>query len=222
MFAGLSLDAATAVADIKAATGLTATLDDEPAKNLLWFVMSGLEPGEYTLSMKNSKNVEVLNGNSVAYDQRNLNITVDESGKYLNYVSLDQFSADGVTGQGNKTALSEGGKFTVTATKGDKVVSGEIELVTVTLKAEDATTDYAPVVLFAQKNGKVAISNAVVDPVRTGYTFQGWTDGTKTYNASDVVTVAAVNVELNALWSNNAVEVVDPEVKADADRKSVV
>ena len=33
---------------------------------------------------------------------------------------------------------------------------------------------------------------------------------------SDVVTVAAVNVELNALWSNNAVEVVDPEVKADA------
>ena len=83
MFAGLSMDAATAVADIKAATGLTATLDDEPAKNLLWFVMSGLEPGEYTLSMKNSKNVEVLNGNSVAYDQRNLNITVDESGKYL-------------------------------------------------------------------------------------------------------------------------------------------
>jgi uncharacterized repeat protein (TIGR02543 family) len=44
---------------------------------------------------------------------------------------------------------------------------------------------------------------AANDPVKTGYTFGGWSDGTLTYGAGAIYTVGTSNITLTALWTAN-------------------
>jgi len=45
--------------------------------------------------------------------------------------------------------------------------------------------------------------NVANDPVRTGYTFGGWSDGTLTYGAGAIYTVGTSNITLTAQWTAN-------------------
>lgn len=57
-------------------------------------------------------------------------------------------------------------------------------------------------VMSSKTIGQVfTVANA---PVRFGYTFMGWSDGTSTFAAGDIYTVGAANVILTAQWSATA------------------
>ncbi len=142
--AGLSADSATAIRDIKEATQKDATnlLKDEEAENLLWFVVTGLTAeNKYSISMKNGDK-EVLTANAITYLSPNENrIFKAEGTGHLIYVSMDQASEDGATGQVNSTSLGNGAEaaeFTVSIssatgddgkeTVGDVVATTKIKL----------------------------------------------------------------------------------------------
>ena len=68
---------------------------------------------------------------------------------------------------------------------------------TVTLKFDDGTT--ADQTITVTENGIIVLPT----PTRTGYAFQGWTDGTNTYQGGDAYSVTA-EATLTATWKQTA------------------
>lgn len=110
--AGFSANANDAITDIDTATKLNAqsVLGSEDAENLLWFVVTGLTAeSKYSLSVKNGEK-EILTKYAISYeDSENTDRVFTAAGaNHLIYVSLDEFSEDGESGQINSTALGDG------------------------------------------------------------------------------------------------------------------
>ena len=94
--------------------------------------------------------------------------------------------------------IAAGATFTVTLNR---------YLLSAQWTAIDYTINYAPAggVTTPTQAPKQYLQTFTVanDPVRTGYTFGGWSDGTLTYGAGATYTVGTSNITLTAQWTAN-------------------
>lgn len=98
--------------------------------------------------------------------------------------------------------------FETTAITGDITLYARYSslLYTVTYKL-DGGDGTAPVQDGVNADGTFTVTEA--QPIRTGYLFKGWTDGTKTYSAGDIYQVDdAISVVLTAQWEATLVNIV--------------
>ena len=118
---------------------------------------------------------------------------------------LENLNAELNTGKGDAPysyystveAAKEAAKTLGGGTVTDLTAAPSTTRFTVTLKfADDVTADQTTTVA---KNGIVVLPT----PTRTGYAFQGWTDGTNTYPGGDAYTVTA-KATLTATWKKTA------------------
>jgi uncharacterized repeat protein (TIGR02543 family) len=91
----------------------------------------------------------------------------------------------------------------------------------VTLTAQWTANSYTVTYAFGGGTGTLPTQGNVVTDgtfavasgtgvTRTGYTFAGWNDGTKTYQPNDVYTMGAADVTLTAQWTDSQPPVVTP------------
>ena len=117
-----------------------------------------------------------------------------------------------VCGTSTELVISDAYSFIGLRSKADAIYLAEVDIVwetsgstpppttyTVTYDCNGGTSGCPSNVTGVEKGTKIALADA---PVKDGYTFKGWNDGTDTYDAGDEYTVNS-NVTFTAQWTES-------------------